>query len=50
MQQLTAHFCLGLLALDAAESSMGLTEPTQTCHTMLCPLRVAQQEIFSLWY
>ena len=50
MQQLTAHFCLGLLALDAVESSMGLTELTKTCHTMLCPLRLAQQEKFSLWY
>ena len=50
MQQLTAPFYLGLLALLTVQSSMGLTQPTWTCHTPLSPLSLAQQESLSVWY
>ena len=49
-QGLTAHFCLGSLALLAVESSMELTQPTSTCHTLLSLLRLVQQGTLSVWY
>ena len=50
MQQLTALFYLGSLALLTVQSSMGLTQPTWTCHTLLSPLRLVQQGTLSVWY
>ena len=39
-----AHFCLGLQTLLIVDSSMGLTQPTWTCHILQSPMRLAQQE------
>ena len=50
MLNCSAHFCLGSLALLAVQSSMGLTQPTWTYHTLLSPPRMAQQETLSVWY
>ena len=36
------------LALLSVQSSMGLIQPTWTCHILLIPLRLVQQE--TLWY
>ena len=49
-QDLFAYFCLGSLVLPTAQSSMGLTQPTWTYHTLLSPLRLVQQETLSVWY
>ena len=46
----SAHFYLGSLALPDVQSSMGLTQPTRTCHTLLSPLRLVQQGTLSVWY
>ena len=50
MQQLTAPSYLGLLALITVESTMGLTQHTQTYHILLFLLRLAQQGTLSVWY
>ena len=50
MQDLTAHSYLSSLALLTVQSSMGLTQPTWTCHTLLSLLRLVQQGTLSVWY
>ena len=50
MQNLPAHSYLGSLALLTVQSSMGLTQPTWTYHTLLSLLGLAQQGTLSVWY
>ena len=50
VQNLTAFSCMCSGALLAVQSSMGLTQPTWTCHTLLSPLKTAQQGTLSVWY
>ena len=50
MQQLPVPFYLDSLDLLTVKSSMGLTQPTQICHTLLSPLSLAEQGTLSLWY
>ena len=50
MQQLSAPSYVGSLAPLSVKYSMELTHPTQTYSTLLYPLRLVQQEMFSLWY
>ena len=50
MLNLRAHFYLGSLVLLTVQSSMGLTQPSWTYHTLLSPLILAQQGTLSVWY
>jgi len=50
MQQFSALFFVSSIPLLAVKFSMGLTQPIGTCHTPLCPLRLAEQGTLSEWH
>ena len=50
MLSFTAHFSLLSPKFLIVQSSMGLTQPTWTCHSLLCRMTQAQQETLWVWY